>query len=166
MAIFQLDLFKETVKRDAMCYMPTDDMTIMLQGTEFPIDVKTRIHIHTESEKRKYKNKEMRRYRPICIWSLVAIAAITVLIAATHNSSPGHRVTVENRKLQKPLPFVTESNWLPPVVNYSPSEQHGTHGTTVEFLCSPDDATRRASEQHKMVFLLHVSGDFDDPGFT
>jgi hypothetical protein len=39
-------------------------------------------------------------------------------------------------------------------------------GTTIEFLPTPADAAAQAAEQHKLVFLLHISGNFEDSGFT
>jgi hypothetical protein len=42
----------------------------------------------------------------------------------------------------------------------------GTCGTSVAFLASPQLAARRAAEEGKILFTLHVSGNFEDPGFT
>jgi hypothetical protein len=39
-------------------------------------------------------------------------------------------------------------------------------GTAVTFLPSPKIAEEEAVKQHKLVFVLHVSGNFEDPGFT
>jgi hypothetical protein len=39
-------------------------------------------------------------------------------------------------------------------------------GTAVAFLPSPKIAEEEAVKQHKLVFVLHVSGNFEDPGFT
>jgi hypothetical protein len=39
-------------------------------------------------------------------------------------------------------------------------------GTAVAFLPSPKLAEEEAAKQHKLVFVLHVSGNFEDPGFT
>jgi hypothetical protein len=39
-------------------------------------------------------------------------------------------------------------------------------GTAVHFLASPKLAEEEAAKQHKLVFVLHVSGNFEDPGFT
>ena len=41
-----------------------------------------------------------------------------------------------------------------------------TFGTSVEFEDSPSDAARKAKKQEKLVFVLHVSGNFEDPRFT
>ena len=42
----------------------------------------------------------------------------------------------------------------------------GSYGTTVEFLDSPAEAAKQAKKEGKLVFVLHVSGNFEDPRFT
>lgn len=39
-------------------------------------------------------------------------------------------------------------------------------GTKVEFVDSPAEAARLAKPAEKLVFVLHVSGHFEDPRFT
>jgi hypothetical protein len=41
-----------------------------------------------------------------------------------------------------------------------------TYGTSVHWAGSPEDAAKKAKEQEKLVFILHVSGHFEDPKFT
>jgi hypothetical protein len=41
-----------------------------------------------------------------------------------------------------------------------------TFKTYVAWRHSPADAMRRAAEADKLTFVLHLSGDLDDPGFT
>jgi hypothetical protein len=41
-----------------------------------------------------------------------------------------------------------------------------TFGTGVDFVSSPAEAYRRAKADGKLVFLLHVSGNFEDSCFT
>ncbi len=38
--------------------------------------------------------------------------------------------------------------------------------TAVHFVRTPQEAARLAKEQDKLTFLLHLSGNFEDPGFT
>jgi len=47
-------------------------------------------------------------------------------------------------------------------------EEHscGSFGTKVEFVDTPNEAARLAKKQEKLVFVLHVSGNFEDPRFT
>lgn len=42
----------------------------------------------------------------------------------------------------------------------------GSHGTSVEFLDTPAAAARKALKEQKLVFVLHVSGYFEDPKYT
>ena len=42
----------------------------------------------------------------------------------------------------------------------------GNHGTSVEFKDTPSEAAREAQKEQKLVFVLHVSGNFEDPRFT
>lgn len=39
-------------------------------------------------------------------------------------------------------------------------------GTALNWADKPEDAYRIAAEQHKLVFLIHVSGNFEIPGYT
>lgn len=41
-----------------------------------------------------------------------------------------------------------------------------TYGTSVHWAASVSDAARQAKEKEKLVFILHVSGYFEDPKFT
>jgi hypothetical protein len=53
------------------------------------------------------------------------------------------------------------------VPKLSPQESScGSFGTRVEFVNSPSEAARRAKQDEKLVFVLHVSGHFEDPRFT
>jgi hypothetical protein len=47
-----------------------------------------------------------------------------------------------------------------------PATGCGHYGTTVDFVGSPSEAARRAKQEEKLVFVLHVSGHFEDPRFT
>lgn len=40
------------------------------------------------------------------------------------------------------------------------------HGTRVEFFDTPSEAAKVAKKEQKLVFVLHVSGNFEDPRFT
>ena len=42
----------------------------------------------------------------------------------------------------------------------------GSYGTSVKFVSSPSEAARQAKAEEKLVFVLHVSGHFEDPAFT
>jgi hypothetical protein len=42
----------------------------------------------------------------------------------------------------------------------------GHYGTSVDFESSPSEAGRKARQEEKLLFILHVSGHFEDPKFT
>ena len=42
----------------------------------------------------------------------------------------------------------------------------GSFGTSVEFVKTPSEAARQALKEEKLVFVLHVSGLFEDPTLT
>jgi len=42
----------------------------------------------------------------------------------------------------------------------------GDHGTNVHFYKNPSEAARVALKEEKLVFVLHISGLFEDPDFT
>jgi len=42
----------------------------------------------------------------------------------------------------------------------------GGYGTAVEFFGTPSEAAKKARQDQKLVFVLHVSGHFEDPRFT
>lgn len=50
---------------------------------------------------------------------------------------------------------------------FGPSETTcANHGTSVEFVDTPKDAAALAKRDQKLVFVLHVSGHFEDARFT
>jgi hypothetical protein len=46
------------------------------------------------------------------------------------------------------------------------TECSGDHGTSVHFFKSPSEAARAALKEEKLVFVLHISGLFEEPDFT
>ena len=42
----------------------------------------------------------------------------------------------------------------------------GSYGTKIDFLETPSEAAKLAKKEQKLVFVLHVSGHFEDPRFT
>jgi hypothetical protein len=43
---------------------------------------------------------------------------------------------------------------------------NSSYGTAVRWSGSPSDAAAKAKAEGKLVFVLHVSGHFEDPRFT
>jgi hypothetical protein len=50
--------------------------------------------------------------------------------------------------------------------NVCAAPRRESFGTRVDFVPSPQDACRQAAGAGKLAFILHVSGYFEDPGFT
>jgi hypothetical protein len=48
----------------------------------------------------------------------------------------------------------------------APTPACETYGTGVKFHASPADAARAALRDHKLMFVLHISGHFEDSQFT
>ena len=42
----------------------------------------------------------------------------------------------------------------------------GEYGTSVKFFKTPSDAATKAKKDQKLVMVLHVSGNFENPDFT
>ena len=63
-------------------------------------------------------------------------------------------------------PEVAAAPAAPEAPDESTPAASGTCGTTVNFLASTQAAARQAATEGKLVFTLHVSGNFEDPGFT
>lgn len=42
----------------------------------------------------------------------------------------------------------------------------GEFGTSLHFEKTPSEAARKALKAEKLVVVIHVSGDFEDPAFT
>jgi hypothetical protein len=53
-----------------------------------------------------------------------------------------------------------------PVKPEKNEETCGSHGTSVTFVDTPSEAAKIAKKEQKLVFVLHVSGNFEDPRFT
>src|SRR5262249_799152 len=84
---------------------------------------------------------------------------------------PKQRPVVVERK-QPPAPVVKAP---PPVPWERPAPPRAPEpvrpppslpGTKVEFMDNPAGAARTAAREEKLLFVLHVSGNFEDPQFT
>lgn len=67
----------------------------------------------------------------------------------TRKTDAGTQVVVQKKKAQADLP-----------------QPGGDCGTAVRFAGTPFMAAMHAKKQDKLIFLLHVSGNFEDPQFT
>jgi hypothetical protein len=64
----------------------------------------------------------------------------------------------------KVVPVVTPVKVVP--VKKEKESGCGSHGTRIDFVDTPRDAAKIAKKEGKLVFVLHVSGHFEDPRFT
>src|SRR5258708_998422 len=55
---------------------------------------------------------------------------------------------------------------VPSVLGDKSEKTCGSHGTQIEFVGTPTEAAKQAKKENKLVFVLHVSGHFEDPRFT
>ncbi|MBY0526373.1 MAG: hypothetical protein K2R98_23470 [Gemmataceae bacterium] len=69
----------------------------------------------------------------------------------------------DEAKVEAPKPEPVVQAPPPPRVKEEPA---GKCGTSVDFMEDPIEAGHKAMQDHKIMFVLHVSGDFEDPGFT
>lgn len=76
-------------------------------------------------------------------------------------------VSTQPERPLKALPELADKILAPPIAGEQ--RQCGpmrSLGTTLQWAESPADAYQMAAAQGKMVFLIHVSGNFEIPGFT
>jgi hypothetical protein len=101
--------------------------------------------------------------------AVLGLIITIALTAATRNSTrqtaPGEERTAklvgEPNRPEQPL--------ASPAVQYPITQScsaRTTHGTNVNFLSTPTEAARKARENNKLTFLLHISGNFEDQDFT
>jgi len=66
------------------------------------------------------------------------------------------------------LALTTWPAWAdgPKVANAEDAKCTGEFGTSLHFEKTPSEAARKALKEEKLVIVLHVSGDFEDPAFT
>jgi len=75
------------------------------------------------------------------------------------------------------LAFVAVASlWLAPLAALSgekpakpvaaKTEPSGSCGTSIDFYDTPQEAAKAAAKGEKLVLVLHVSGNFEDPRFT
>lgn len=72
-------------------------------------------------------------------------------------------------KKPAPPPRVVEKPKPPPPpapVAAPPAPVLEKHGTQVNFVCDPVEAADIAARQKKLLFVLHLSGNFEDNQFT
>jgi len=101
--------------------------------------------------------------------------------ASTPKPSPNDRFTLHAPAPREPAPFVLpEKPWFALAALGDSSTTPGllqqeeptvcaadrSLGTAMTWAKSPEEASAEARKQDKLVFVIHVSGNFENPGFT
>ena len=89
-----------------------------------------------------------------------------VAVAKTGIQEPGETTDILRQELRWPLESLIEEPGLIVQAKESPGGCGGDYGTSVKFVKDPREAFRRAGKENKIVFLLHLSGNFEDANFT
>ena len=66
----------------------------------------------------------------------------------------------------EPQKFTEAAQGSPFVPEKAEQPVCSAHGTKIDFLATPKEAATLAKKEQKLVFVLHVSGNFEDPRFT
>jgi hypothetical protein len=66
----------------------------------------------------------------------------------------------------EPIGFVAGTDNKLPASELLPADRCKTYDTKLRFHPTLADAADEARRERKMLFVLHISGDFEDPGFT
>jgi len=65
-----------------------------------------------------------------------------------------------------PAPLAEPQPAGPPRPTVAPSRGTGSFGTCVEFVNNPVQASQKALQEQKLLFTVHISGNFEDSHFT
>jgi hypothetical protein len=92
---------------------------------------------------------------------------------ARHSDGPPERAEAwESRTTATPktelsvLPSAIPSLAPPACAGACPPSDSRDLGTALLWAQTPEEAAERAKDEGKLVFLIHVSGNFESPGFT
>ncbi len=140
-----------------------------------PVEPETKAKKKSKSRSRQPRPREQpaRKPRPLLRWGLIAAGACGLLLLAVNlwPARPEARVVAVTVQ-----PTPEETNWptgpacagntcKPEPALERPAERE-SFGTTVQFVRNPLEAARLATAERKLTFLLHVSGNFEEAGFT
>ena len=95
------------------------------------------------------------------IWFLTAAAGLGLWLTGSRGAELEAGAPKAERPAKKPPASAVQSSERP-----SKEAACGEYGTTVEFENSPSAAATRAKKEQKLVFVLHVSGQFEESDFT
>jgi hypothetical protein len=96
---------------------------------------------------------------------IIAIALAAATRNLTRQTAPGEeRIAALVGQLNRPEEPVPSSPAQYPITQSCLARE--THGTNINFLSTPKEAARKARNNNKLTFLLHISGNFEDTDFT
>ncbi len=99
--------------------------------------------------------------RSVCLSTIAGLALAPLLALTAHGSD---LKGTDPRTGQPPAPVPQQ---LPPTpATCNGATCGGDFGTAVHFVKTPQAAADRAKKEEKLVFVLHVSGNFQTPEFT
>jgi hypothetical protein len=90
-------------------------------------------------------------WRPVAAAGVLTVALVILGAAALKPANP---------------PASPKANGPAPPEAQPSAVARQLHGTSVAFVSTPTEAARLAGREGKLLFLLHVSGHFEDPDFT
>jgi hypothetical protein len=79
---------------------------------------------------------------------------------------PGEAVGKKRDTPPAPEPGITDPGLVRIDDAVKAERPSGTYGTTVDFVDSPADAAQQALKERKLLFVMHISGNFEDARFT
>jgi hypothetical protein len=106
----------------------------------------------------------------LAVAGLLALAFVTALTVAIKPPSRPTAPSKNTTALSGARQAGVEANQLTGAPERGPAkpslEGGATHGTSIELVSAPAEAARQARDKKKLVFLLHVSGNFEDASLT
>ncbi len=99
--------------------------------------------------------------RSVRLSTLASLALAPLLAVTAHGSD---LKGTDPRTGQPPAPLPQQVRPVPTQCNATSCG--GDFGTAVQFVKTPQAAADRAKKEEKLVFVLHVSGNFETPEFT
>lgn len=98
------------------------------------------------------------------------IEAAASLEQAAAVSRPSEPEPAPSQVVERPAEQPLAAGPQPPAARVEPAGQcalgEGRYGTSVDFAADPAEAARRALRDKKLLFLLNISGNFEDDNFT
>ena len=113
------------------------------------------------------RRRPPQKTRPLALWGGIAVGSALLLVTAI---TAGSLRQTSEEPAGPPTVVSAEEPALPGgagcAARDSRSRDRENFGTTIGFVRNPAEAARIAAQEQRLTFLLHVSGSFEDAGFT